>query len=86
MLKFFTRLEKTRNFFILLFAILMVGSLVFWHSSRRASNVSANLSQSTETAATVARATRSRSARLSAAEGESEPVSARAQPAARERC
>ena len=29
MLKFFNRLEKTRNLFILIFAILMVASLVF---------------------------------------------------------
>ena len=32
MLKFFTRLEKTRNFVLLVFAILMVGSLVFFYT------------------------------------------------------
>lgn len=53
MLKFFNRLEKTRNFFILIFAILMVVSLVFWQSGQTTSNVSANLSQSSETVATV---------------------------------
>jgi peptidyl-prolyl cis-trans isomerase D len=53
MLKFFTRLEKTRNFFILIFAILMVISLVFWQNSQTGSTVQANLTQSTETVATV---------------------------------
>ena len=33
MLKFFNRLEKTRNFFILIFGVLMVASLVFWGGS-----------------------------------------------------
>ncbi len=52
MLKFFTRLEKTRNFVLLLFAILMVGSLVFFYTP--SSNTSlANLSQSEEAVATV---------------------------------
>lgn len=52
MLKFFTRLEKTRNFVLFLFAILMVGSLVFFYTP--ASNTTlANLSQSNETAASV---------------------------------
>lgn len=52
MLKFFNRLEKTRNFVLLLFAILMVGSLVFFYTP--ASNtVQANLAQSDETAASV---------------------------------
>ena len=32
MLKFFTRLEKTRNFVLLVFSILMVGSLVFFYT------------------------------------------------------
>jgi len=32
MLKFFNRLEKTRNFVLLLFAILMVGSLVLFYA------------------------------------------------------
>jgi len=53
MLKFFTRLEKTRNFVLFLFAILMVGSLVFFYTP--ASNtVIANLAQSDETVASVA--------------------------------
>ncbi len=52
MLKFFTRLEKTRNFVLLLFAILMVGSLVFFYTP--SSNTSlGNLSQSEETVASV---------------------------------
>lgn len=52
MLKFFTRLEKTRNFVLFLFAILMVGSLVFFYTPAR-NTVSANLAQSDETAASV---------------------------------
>ncbi len=52
MLRFFTRLEKTRNFVLFLFAILMVGSLVFFYTPQ--SNTSlANLAQSDETAASV---------------------------------
>ena len=52
MLKFFTRLEKTRNFVLFLFAILMVGSLVFFYTP--SSNTSlANLAQSDETVASV---------------------------------
>jgi len=52
MLRFFTRLEKTRNIVLFLFAILMVGSLVFFYTP--ASNTTlANLSQSGETAASV---------------------------------
>ncbi len=52
MLKFFTRLEKTRNFVLLVFAILMVGSLVFFYTP--ASNtLTANLAQSEETVASV---------------------------------
>ena len=52
MLRFFTRLEKTRNFVLFLFAILMVGSLVFFYTPQ--SNTSlANLSKSEETAASV---------------------------------
>ncbi len=53
MLKFFSRLERTRNFFILIFAILMVISLVFWQNSQTGSTVSANLAQSEETVAVV---------------------------------
>jgi peptidyl-prolyl cis-trans isomerase D len=52
MLKFFNRLEKTRNFFILIFAILMVGSLVFFYTPSR-NTTTGNLSQSEEAAASV---------------------------------
>ncbi len=52
MLKFFTRLEKTRNFFILIFAILMVASLVFFYAPTQ-SGVQTNLARSTETVASV---------------------------------
>ncbi|MGE3468487.1 MAG: peptidyl-prolyl cis-trans isomerase [Pyrinomonadaceae bacterium] len=52
MLKFFKRLEKTRNFVLLLFAIVMVGSLVFFYTP--SSNIQmANLSQSEESVASV---------------------------------
>lgn len=53
MLKFFNRLEKTRNFFILGFAILMVISLVFWNRNSIGNGGNVNLAQSTQTAATV---------------------------------
>jgi peptidyl-prolyl cis-trans isomerase D len=53
MLKFFTRMEKTRNFFILIFGILMVASLVFWGGSGMQSNATVDPSRSTETAAKV---------------------------------
>jgi len=53
MLKFFNRLEKTRNFFILVFAVLMVASLVFWGGSGISSNATSDPSRSTETAASV---------------------------------
>lgn len=53
MLKFFNRLEKTRNFVLLIFAILMVTSLVLFYSPTR-SGVEANLARSQETAAKVA--------------------------------
>ncbi|MFL6467069.1 MAG: SurA N-terminal domain-containing protein [Pyrinomonadaceae bacterium] len=52
MLKFITRLEKTRNFVLLVFAVLMVGSLVFFYSPTRG-NLNVNPGLSTETAATV---------------------------------
>ncbi len=52
MLKFFNRLEKTRNFVLLIFAILMVGSLVFFYTPAR-NTYTANLAQSDETVATV---------------------------------
>ncbi|MEP7149778.1 MAG: SurA N-terminal domain-containing protein [Acidobacteriota bacterium] len=53
MLKFFKRLEKTRNFFILIFAVVMVASLVFWGGSGISSNLTIDPSRSTETAASV---------------------------------
>ena len=53
MLKFFNRLEKTRNFVLLLFAILMVASLVFWGGSNMGGPTVADPSRSTETAASV---------------------------------
>jgi peptidyl-prolyl cis-trans isomerase D len=53
MLKFFNRLEKTRNFFILIFALLMVVSLVFWNRGTTGSRVETNLARSEETAASV---------------------------------
>ncbi|MEO6654989.1 MAG: peptidyl-prolyl cis-trans isomerase [Pyrinomonadaceae bacterium] len=53
MLKFFNRLEKTRNFFILIFAILMVVSLVLWNKNSTNSSVAANLSQSEDPVASV---------------------------------
>lgn len=46
-------MEKTRNFFILIFAVLMVASLVFWGGSGISSNATADPSRSTETAASV---------------------------------
>src|SRR5688500_9264865 len=52
MLKFFTRLEKTRNFVLLLFAIIMVLSLVLFYAPSQ-NNVGANLAVSQETAASV---------------------------------
>ena len=53
MLKFFNRLEKTRNFVLLLFAVLMVASLVFWGGSGIGGPTNTDLSRSTETAASV---------------------------------
>ena len=52
MLKFFSRLERTRNFVLLVFAILMVASLVFFYAPTRGPVV-ANLSASEEAAAKV---------------------------------
>lgn len=52
MLRFISRLEKTRNFVLLAFAILMVASLVFFYAPTRG-DLAANLTQSSETAATV---------------------------------
>lgn len=53
MLKFFNRLEKTRNLFILIFAILMVASLVFWGGSSMGGRSTVDPSRSEETAASV---------------------------------
>ncbi len=52
MLKFFNRLEKTRNFVLLIFAILMVSSLVLFYAPTQR-GVESNLSRSQETVATV---------------------------------
>jgi parvulin-like peptidyl-prolyl isomerase len=52
MLTFFKRLERTRNFVLLAFAIVMVASLVFFYSPSRG-DISANLANSQETVATV---------------------------------
>ncbi len=52
MLKFITRLERTRNFVLLVFAILMVGSLVFFYAPTRGDLGVAPINSS-ETAATV---------------------------------
>jgi peptidyl-prolyl cis-trans isomerase D len=52
MLRFFTRLEKTRNFVLFLFAILMVLGLVLFYTPVR-NEYQANLSRSEETAASV---------------------------------
>lgn len=53
MLKFFNRLEKTRNFVLLMFAIIMVVSLILFYQPTQNSS-GANLSKSEETAASVA--------------------------------
>ncbi|MDQ3491459.1 MAG: peptidyl-prolyl cis-trans isomerase [Acidobacteriota bacterium] len=52
MLKFFNRLEKTRNFVLLLFAVIMVASLVLFYKPSD-STLGANLARSEETAAKV---------------------------------
>jgi len=52
MLKFFNRLERTRNFVLLAFAILMVASLVFFYAPS-SGNAGANLAVSQEAAASV---------------------------------
>lgn len=52
MLKFFNRLEKTRNFVLLLFAILMAGSLILFYAPTQR-GVETNLGRSLETVATV---------------------------------
>jgi len=53
MLKFFNRLERTRNFVLFLFAILMVLGLVLFYTPVR-NQYQANLTHSEETAASVA--------------------------------
>lgn len=52
MLKFFSRLERTRNFVLFIFAILLAASLVFFYAPSRNVNQS-NLTNSSETAAKV---------------------------------
>jgi peptidyl-prolyl cis-trans isomerase D len=52
MLKFFNRLEKTRNFVLMVFGILMVLSLVLFYAPTR-NNFNENLARSEETAAKV---------------------------------
>jgi peptidyl-prolyl cis-trans isomerase D len=52
MLKFIRRLEKTRNFIILTFAVVMVASLVFFYAPT-GRDITANLAMSSETAARV---------------------------------
>jgi hypothetical protein len=53
MLKFINRLEKTRNVVILIFAVLMVVSLVFWGGSGIGGTASVDPARSTEIAASV---------------------------------
>src|SRR5215470_4208378 len=53
MLKFFNRLEKTRNFVLLIFAVLMVVSLVFWGRNSTGGDPGLDLAHSQETAARV---------------------------------
>lgn len=52
MLKFFSRMERTRNFVLLVFAVVMVASLVLFYAPSP-NNVQANLARSEETLATV---------------------------------
>lgn len=52
MLTFFKRLERTRNFVLLAFAIVMVASLVFFYAPSRG-DLGANLANSSEAAASV---------------------------------
>ena len=53
MLKFFNRLEKTRNFVMLIFAVIMVASLVFFYAPSSNTADTTNLTFSSETAAKV---------------------------------
>jgi peptidyl-prolyl cis-trans isomerase D len=52
MLKFFNRLERTRNFVLLIFAIVMVASLVLFYAPTR-DNIQTNLATSQESVADV---------------------------------
>src|SRR6476646_687351 len=52
MLKFFSRLERTRNLVLLFFAVFMAASLVFFYAPTR-NTVSENIAQSNETVAKV---------------------------------
>lgn len=52
MLKFFSRLERTRNFVLLIFGVIMVLSLVLFYAPSN-TNVQANLTRSDETLAKV---------------------------------
>lgn len=53
MLKFFNRLERTRNMVLILFGVLMVASLIFFYAPTRG-DLGRNLARSEETAANVA--------------------------------
>lgn len=53
MLKFFNRLERTRNAVLILFGVLMVASLIFFYAPTRG-DLGRNLARSEETAANVA--------------------------------
>ncbi|HLA95774.1 MAG TPA: SurA N-terminal domain-containing protein [Pyrinomonadaceae bacterium] len=53
MLKFFNRLERTRNFVLIVFGVLMVASLVLFYAPTRGDNVNANLARSEDAAASV---------------------------------
>lgn len=53
MLKFFNRLEKTRNFVLILFAVVMAASLILFYAPTRDA-VATDPARSTEIAATVA--------------------------------
>lgn len=52
MLKFISRLEKTRSFILLAFAVVMVASLVFFYAPTRG-DIAGDLQRSTESAARV---------------------------------
>lgn len=52
MLKFFSRLERTRNFVLLIFAVLMVASLVLFYAPTR-NGLESNLANSSRTIAKV---------------------------------